>query len=226
VRVPELPDEPRYVEAHGIAADPTSWRRELGAGFALGHGGARLIVVCGDADVDETRALAREYPDHTLLAMTDELAIALGELGRGVTRAILHTLPDPTLLPDTEGAAVLPPEVALSNLPRDLADELAAARARGPVWAAWVDGEPVSFAYAPWHSPSWFDVSVDTLEGARQLGLGTIVAAAMIRDERAAGREPVWGADEGNRASRALALKLGFVEVDQIWVAPPTAEPP
>ena len=46
------------------------------------------------------------------------------------------------------------------------------ARARGPVWAAWLDGAPASFAYAPWRSAAWFDVSVDTLPGARQLGLG------------------------------------------------------
>jgi hypothetical protein len=56
--------------------------------------------------------------------------------------------------------------------------------------------------------------------GARQIGLATIVAAAMIRHERAAGREAVWGADEGNTASLGLAKRLGFVAVDEIWVAP------
>jgi predicted GNAT family acetyltransferase len=89
------------------------------------------------------------------------------------------------------------------------------------VWAAWVDGEPVSFAYAPWRSASYFDVSVDTLPGVRQLGLATTVAAAMIRDERARGREPVWGADEHNGASLRLAKRLGFEAVDEIWVVPP-----
>ena len=84
-----------------------------------------------------------------------------------------------------------------------------------------VDDEPVSFAYAPWRSARWFDVSVDTLPGARQLGLATIVAAAMIHDERAQGREPVWGADEGNHASLRLAARLGFVAMDEIFVAPP-----
>ena len=26
----ELPDAPRWIEAHGMAADPASWRRALG----------------------------------------------------------------------------------------------------------------------------------------------------------------------------------------------------
>jgi predicted GNAT family acetyltransferase len=120
-------------------------------------------------------------------------------------------------VPDLEGAVPLPAD---APLPPALADELAWARTRGTVWTAYVDGEPASFAYAPWHSPTYFDVSVDTLPGARQLGLATLVASAMIRDERTRGRQPVWGADEGNAASLALAKRLGFVPVDEIWVAP------
>jgi len=43
----------------------------------------------------------------------------------------------------------------------------------------------------------------------------------MIRYECTHGREPVWGADRGNRASRALSHQLGFTPVDKIWVALP-----
>ncbi len=217
----DLPDEPRYVEAHGIASDPASWRRELGPGFAVGSDRARLIVVCGEADAGATLALARAHPQHTLLVVTDDLAAALRGADRGVVRAILHTLPDPSRLPDAHGAAALPPAASLAHLPEALADELRTAFAGGPVWAAWVDGAPVSFAYAPWRSARWFDVSVDTVASARQLGLGTIVAAAMIRGERARGREPVWGADEHNAASLGLARRLGFRAADELWVAPP-----
>ena len=63
----ELPDVPRWVEAHGIAADPEHWRTPLGGGFALGHDAAKLIVVAGAADPDPLAALARSYPQHTLL---------------------------------------------------------------------------------------------------------------------------------------------------------------
>jgi hypothetical protein len=219
----ELPDQPRYVEAHGIASDPASWRRELGSGFAVGSDRARLIVVCGEADAGAAVQLARARPAHTFLVVTDDLAAALREAGRGVERAILHTLPDPARLPDLEGAAELPADAPLAHLPAALAEEIRAAFARSAVWAAWVDGAPVSFAYAPWRSARWFDVSVDTLAESRQLGLGALVAAAMIRSERARGREPVWGADERNLPSLRLARRLGFRAVDELWVAPPVA---
>ena len=40
----ELPDIPRWIEAHGIAAAPASWRRTLGGGFAVGSDTARTIL--------------------------------------------------------------------------------------------------------------------------------------------------------------------------------------
>jgi len=209
----ELPDVPRWVEAHGIANDPAGWRQELAGGFAVGHDAARLIVVAGDVTPDAVAPLA--VKPHVILVEREDLALALR--GRRVERAILHTLPDPDALPDFEGAAPL----GDLPVPAPLQDELAWARTRGTIWAAWVDGEPVSFAYAPWRSAALFDVSVDTLLGARQLGLATVVASAMIRDERARGREPVWGADEGNVASLRLAKRLGFEPVDEIWVCAP-----
>ncbi|MGE0546981.1 MAG: GNAT family N-acetyltransferase [Kofleriaceae bacterium] len=218
----DLPDLPRWVEAHGIATDPAGWRTPVGAGFALGHDTAKLIVVVGDAAVEAVRELAHDHPSHTLLLEIEreQLAEAVRRAGRGVDRALLHTLPDPDTLPELEGADPLPAEASLAHVPAELATELEAARASHTVWTAWVDGEPVSFAYAPWRSARWFDVSVDTLAGARQLGLATLVAAAMIRDERGRGREPVWGADEHNVASIRLAKRLGFVESDAIWVCP------
>jgi hypothetical protein len=217
----DVPDEPRWVEAHGIAADPTSWRRELGEGAAVGNAGAQLAVVLGEADPGATVQLAREMADYTLLVVNDELAATLRGAGRTVGRALLHTLPDPSVLPELEGATPLPAAAPLSHLPEPLAAELEAARTRREVWTVFVDGDPVSFAYAPWRSPRWFDVSVDTLPSARQLGLGTLVASAMIRAERAHGREPVWGADEDNAASLRLAHRLGFVLADELWVAAP-----
>jgi hypothetical protein len=196
-----LPDTPRWVEAHGIASDPAHWRVELGGGYILGHDAMKLIsVVDADPDVVRTR-----YPQFTLLLQAPH---------RLATRAILHTLDgDP---PDYEGAVLLPPD---APLPPSLQDELQWARTRGPIWTCYVDGEPACFAYAPWRSPTLFDVSVDTLPGYRQLGLGTIVAAAMIRAELP--RKPVWGADEDNHASLRLAERLGFVPVDELWVCAP-----
>lgn len=211
----DLPDLPRWIEAHGIASDPASWDVALGAGRAVGSDRAQLIVVLGDAAPDEVARLARERPGHTILCASEPIARATH---RPIRRALLHTLAEPDALPDLEGAVALPADVSLAHVPPALADELA--RARHPVWAVFLDGIPVSFAYAPWRSARWFDVSVDTLPEARQLGLGRIVASAMIHAERALGREPVWGADEANAGSLALAHALGFAKVDELWVAP------
>jgi GNAT superfamily N-acetyltransferase len=205
----DLPDVPRWVEAHGIASDPGHWRRELGAGSALGHDAARLVVVIGDAPPD---ALAALPVTHTLLFAIEREDLAQA---RPSMRAIIHTLAhDP---PDYDGAVLLPED---APLPDHLAAELGWARTRGPIYTAYVDGSPAAFAYAPWRSPTYFDVSVDVIPGARQLGLATIVASAMIHAERAAGRQPVWGADEGNAASLRLAKRLGFEPVDELWVSP------
>jgi hypothetical protein len=207
-----LPDTPRWVEANGIAADPTHWREQLGAGMALGHDAAKLIVIVGEPDARALAALVAKHPQHVLLLEDPNAA------PRPAQRAILHTLPDPDTLPDYEGAIALPADAAL---PEVLSAELTWARTRATIWTAYVDGQPASFAYAPWRSAALFDVSVDTLPSARQLGLATLTAAAMIRDERAQGREPVWGADEGNAASLRLAARLGFVATDEIWVCAP-----
>lgn len=209
--VSELPDVPRWVEAHGIASDPSHWRRALGGGIALGHDAARLIVVIGDADPEQAATLPSTHA--VLFAIErDDLRRALP---RPVERAILHVLDSEP--PELEGATLLPDD---APLPEPLAGELAWARTRGPIYTAYVDGEPVAFAYAPWRSASLFDVSVDTIASARQLGLATIVGSAMIHAERAQGRQPVWGADEGNVASLRLARRLGFSPVDELWVAP------
>jgi hypothetical protein len=216
----ELPDIPRWIEAHGIAADPASWRRALGAGFAVGSDSARLIVVAGDATAAAVAELANELLQCTLLVAIERADLAAAT-GRRVVRARLHALPvDPgTSLPDDEGAVALPPEASLAHVPAALSEELEAIRPHRTIWTAFLDGVPVSFAYAPWRSARWFDVSVDTLAQARGLGLGRRVAAAMIRGEHALGRAPVWGADEGNTASLHLAHSLGFVQVDELWVA-------
>ncbi|HUS28846.1 MAG TPA: GNAT family N-acetyltransferase [Kofleriaceae bacterium] len=208
-----LPDSPRWVEANGIAGDPAHWRAELGrGGYALGHDAAKLIVIVGEPEAKALAALVVRHPQHVLLLENPAKA------PRPAQRAILHTLPDPDALPDYEGAVPLPVDAAL---PASLEVELTWARTRATIWTAYVDGAPACFAYAPWRSAALFDVSVDTLPSARQLGLATITAAAMIRDERAQGREPVWGADEGNAASLRLAARLGFVATDEIWVCAP-----
>jgi hypothetical protein len=213
----EIPDEPRWVEARALqlAGAPAT---PAGRGWLIRSDADDLAVAVGDVDA---AAVARLVSRGTLLCAIEraDVAAALAARGWHVEKAVLHALVDPDGLPDDDGATPLDPQAALDHLPAALAAELRRALDAGhPVHACWVDGAPVSFAYAPWRTERWFDVSVDTAPGARQLGLATRAAAAMIRAERAAGREPVWGAAESNRASLRLAARLGFVPVDALWV--------
>jgi hypothetical protein len=220
----QLADEPRWVEANGIAASGEGWRVAIGErGVAFGHDGMRLIALAGvAAEIGTDAALApivAAHADHALVFPL-ELAPAIAQLGRRPLRAVIHTLRDASTLPDDAGATILADDARLDHVPAPLADELAIARRLGrPVWTVYVDRAPATFAYASWRTTRWFDVSVETLVSARQLGLATSAAAALIRAERADGREPVWGADADNLSSLALARRLGFAAIDELGVA-------
>jgi hypothetical protein len=214
-----VPDLPRWVEARAmlLAGAPVA---AAGAGSLVWSDEAALCAVVGDAAPDAVLAAAATRDRTVLCALErEDLADAFGARGYVVERATLHTLPDPAALPDDDVVAPLPPDIDLAHLPAPLADEIR--RATAVVYAAWVDGLPVAFAHAPWRTERWFDVAVDTLPGARQLGLATRTAAAMIRAERALGREPVWGAADSNLPSLRLAARLGFVADDALWVCSP-----
>ena len=100
----ELPDVPRWVEAHGIAADPDGWRERAGDGVVFGHDVAKLLVVTGEADRDAVARMREGHPGYTCLFASEreDLAAAFAP-----SRAILHTLPDAQRLPDLDGAAAL-----------------------------------------------------------------------------------------------------------------------
>ncbi len=214
------PDLPRFCEARDLllAGAPVT---AIAGGVLVVSVEDQLQVALGPVDV--TAAAAAANPALTLLCEIerDDLAEALRSGGWIVERAALHTLPDPESLPDDEGAGPMPDDAALDHLPDELRDELRRALRHGPIHTVCVDGAPVSFAYASARTERWFDVAVDTAPGFRQLGLATRVATALIRSERAAGREPVWGAVESNPASLRLAARLGFVATDALWVASP-----
>jgi GNAT superfamily N-acetyltransferase len=87
-----------------------------------------------------------------------------------------------------------------------------------PMAAVWADGRPVSFCYPVWQTETFWDVSIETLEPYRRLGLGARAARTLIRHMRGTGRAPVWSALETNTGSRALAARLGFLETGGIAV--------
>jgi predicted GNAT family acetyltransferase len=217
-----VPDAPEWVEARAMALDDNAWALASKDGFVIGSDPARLLVGVGPATARDAIAALAERAGWTLLAAItrDDVVAAARAIGRTAARAVIATLPEPDDLPDLDGATLLGRDDDLAHLAPALADELAVAIARGhQVWCARVEGKPVSFAYAPWRSERWFDVSVDTAPGYRQLGLATVVAATMIRGEYAHGREAVWGADEDNAGSLRLAHRLGFAAPHvALWV--------
>jgi GNAT superfamily N-acetyltransferase len=96
--------------------------------------------------------------------------------------------------------------------------DVPAGQAHVPMAAAWAGARPVAFCYPVWQTERWWDVAIDTLETHRRQGYAQRAARTLIRHQRAAGRAPVWGALERNRASRALAARLGFIEAGGIAV--------
>ena len=222
----DVPDQPRWVEARAILDHGDGWITAAGAGHVVGHDASGLLIATADADADAVVRIADPRAGYSLLVPPEraDLRAALEAAGWSVEEAQLYGLPDADALPDDDGALRVPAgerpsRLALDQLPAPLARELETALGRGDLWCAVVEGAPVAFASAPWRSDRWFDVSVETLPPYRQLGLATRVAAALIRAERAGGREPVWAAVESNGASHRLAVRLGFAPVDTLWVA-------
>jgi hypothetical protein len=216
-----VPDAPAWVEARAMSLDDDAWAVPDGNGWVLGSDHARLLVAVGAAAARPAIEMLGARHGWTLLAAIerDDLVAAARAVGRTAARAVVHTLPEPDDLPDVSGATLLDRDDDLSHLGPTLAEELSSAMVRGrQIWCARVDDVPASFAFAPWKSERYFDVAVDTAPGYRQLGLATIVAAAMIRGEYAHGREAVWGADEDNTPSIRLARRLGFVVTSALWV--------
>ena len=65
---------------------------------------------------------------------------------------------------------------------------------------------------------AWFDLAVQTLEAARNRGLGRAAAMGLIVDRMLHGVRPVWKASKSNEASNRLARGLGFEPVDLVWL--------
>jgi GNAT superfamily N-acetyltransferase len=140
----------------------------------------------------------------------------------GAEPATIHLL-GPTAPPPPPPRAdlrVVPPDepLALGYVLPPLRQELEAARLRSPLAVAFVAGLAASFAYAPWQTETLFDVSIDTVEAHRGRGLGAASVALLIEHMRSTGKQPVWGALDGNTASLRLARRLGFVPVDRLFV--------
>ncbi len=184
------------------------------------------------------RALAGGGADLRLLARPEDaaaVAAALAEVQPGwtATGAILHRLPpgaelvSPTELAEPAGhLRLLGPEdhPLVDQLPAGLREEIALALTFTPTAAALVGNHIAAVCYAPLETETLWDVSIDTVPEHRRRGLAAHAVAFLAGVMKERGKRPVWGAEETNTASLALAAKLGFEPVDRLAVfAPPDA---
>jgi RimJ/RimL family protein N-acetyltransferase len=143
-------------------------------------------------------------PDPQARVFTIETAPRFDHVPEGLRRELLDALKGRTVSRFVPGT--LPPRGRLVS------------RVTVPMAAVWADGRPVSFCYPVWQTETLWDVSIETLEPFRRMGLGARAARTLIRHMRASGRAPVWGALETNMPSRALAARLGFLEAGGLAV--------
>ena len=209
----EIPDTPTTVEFRAIALDPGSALYRSGDGLLLVDSQKRLVGAIGavvSQDVDTLYQIGKL--DCELLA--DLAAYERLRIGRAFERAIIQTLPGPWRRPDCRIADLvirpLDPSDPLDLLPHELRHEIDRERQLEIVFAGFVDGTAVSFAYSSSCTEMFSDISIDTLQEHRGRGLGAAVVSSLIDRIVEEGSAPVWGAVTGNRASRRLAEKLGF----------------
>ncbi len=230
-----VPDEPRWIDYRGllasgrcrVIAEPDPAR-----GFVARALDEPFAAVWGEPSEEAVRAAAgRGSLDDVLVAPgagAERVAAALP--GWRTERVTLHVLPGelPAIAPP-EGAdlAMLAPDsppVApdLDGLPRALRAEVAGLLARvRPLVVARVPpgvaGRIVSVCSAPWETETLWDVSIETVARHRRRGLAAACFAALARWMAAErGKRPVWGAQESNPASLALAARLGFVRDSEL----------
>ncbi len=188
-----------------------------------------LFCLSGAPPISE---LAREIDRHrgrAVLCATEDADRVAGQLpGWTRSRALISTLPESAAVPERprSGARIgmLSADVAgaLEHLPAVLRQEVRTALGFTHVAAAFVGPLPVAFCYAGYETETFWDVSIDTLEEHRGRGFARECCEHMIGHMARHGKDPVWGALEGNAASRRLAASLGFAPAGELALFAPS----
>lgn len=225
-----LPDAPEWVETRGMLL--SGHAEILGRGASddafvvrVVHGAQSVVSVVGTPHPEAIgKAVAGCTPYTPVIAQTgnaDHVGRALPAWTR--ERAILHVLSPEVAV--SSGPCAYPVRLLaaehlarLGHLPRGLRHEIVHAWDLAPIAAVFVGDVPMAFCYPCWRTESWWDVSIDTHEPHRRRGLARAAFHSMYEHMRVERRRPVWGATESNRASLALAARIGFVPVGEIVV--------
>ncbi|RYE94283.1 MAG: GNAT family N-acetyltransferase [Myxococcales bacterium] len=215
-----VPDLPRHVELRAclLGGDGRVTGFSPDGPSAVVDAGDGTLFVLGEPDLAAVRA-ALDGGEHGEVIAPPALADPLALLLPGWTRSriVVHRPSARESLADDGAVQLLDPATlpALA-LPDELRDELGEASWTAEIAATFVDGAPVSFAYAGAVTERWWDISIDTLEAHRHRGHAAACVSFLIRRERARGREPVWQSVTENPASWRLARKLGFEACDEL----------
>ncbi len=213
VALSEIPDSPATLEFRSLALDRNSLVYRSGVGLLLVDSRKELVCAVGAIDCDDVVQLCR----------SSDLACELlgDESARDALRGVVSFEPARIFVLDTTwrigsftraDLAIRPLGSAdsLAHLPEELREEIETERPRVPVFATFIDGAPVSFAYSSSMTQTLADISIDTLEAYRNRGIGAATAASLIDWVVQNGKSPVWGSLESNGPSLRLAEKLGF----------------
>ncbi len=222
-----LPDSPRWVETRWMLREGAGWARTAGggAGAVVVADELRLGAVVGHPDPAVLRgALDEAPPGFALIVQLSDLAHVRAELTGWAAPALatIHRLSTraPEDAPPDSGVVVLtPPDGELvSRLPADMRREAPYATAMAVRLA---EGSPVSVCQATAVTETFWDAGVETAEGHRRRGYASACFRTLAAYMAAAGKEPVWGAEEGNRGSMELARKLGFEPAERVAIVRP-----
>jgi RimJ/RimL family protein N-acetyltransferase len=220
-----LPDVPRWVETRALLLSGAAVVRHSARmdGAVVLEPALPFGCLVGRADEALLRdALDGVAADFELVVQTDALDGARAALpGWTVAPATIHALASPW--PADSGAA---PGVVVSAPPQQRWLELVPEAGEVRRYAAQadaialrlVDGHVVAVCTAGDVTESLWDVGIDTLGGHRRQGHATAAFGALAAHMATRGRQPVWGAEDDNAASLAMAARLGFEPVDRLAV--------
>lgn len=217
-----LPDLPLWVETRDLLLWEGSKLLENPTrnGFVVWSAEDGLGSVVGEPEPHALAQAARDVPE--LLAFSDNIErvrplLPEFEAELAIVFSAPELLPPP---PSHRCREIRQSEIAAQeHLPEDLLTQLYDVAGEGVPVAAAFDGIlPVAFAYVASETESLWDVSIDTIRSHRRQGYAAAAVLHLMRSMREKGKSAVWGALESNRASANLALRLGFVENDRLWV--------
>ena len=222
-----LPDLPRWVETRALllSGDAVVRACARGDGAVVLDPGLPSGFLVGRADAALLREVAAgAAKDFELVVQSvavDDVRAALPDWT--VTRATVFS---PTTCWGAGDAAAAPPGVVISAPPEERwltlvpeADEVRFYAAIAEAIAVRiVEDEVVAVCAAGDVTETLWDVGIDTMQGHRRAGHATAVFRALAAHMAAAGKQPVWCAEDANAASMAMAARLGFEPVDTIAI--------